>query len=180
MDILPLPDGGLRFLEVPTAFYEQLSLLSQTCDPNDDPTIVARLYPHPLDPNEEPKDREKAEEDWSDFVRPELEAAFDTHMLTVMNDLAEANLEATDDDPDNSDDEVYYRLEIPSDHTHAWFQVLNRARIVLAMKHRLPLSEHPLGEDEEVSLQRLLAAHLSDSFAEISEILVHLMTDELS
>jgi hypothetical protein len=48
------------------------------------------------------------------------------------------------------------------------------------MKHRLPLSEHPLGEDEEVSLQRLLAAHLSDSFAEISEILVHLMTDELS
>ena len=63
MDILPLPNGGLRFLEMPAAFYEQLSLLSQTCDPDDDPTIVSRLYPHPLDPSEALEDREKAEKD---------------------------------------------------------------------------------------------------------------------
>ena len=122
----------------------------------------------------------RQEEDWSDYVRPELEAAFDTNMLTVMNDLADANVEASEDAPDDPESEIFYRLEIPSDHTHAWFQILNRARIVLAIKHRLPLSEHPLEEDEKVSLQRLLAAHLSDSFAEISEILVHLMMDELS
>ncbi len=180
MDILPLPNGGLRFLEMPAAFYEQLSLLSQTCDPDDDPTIVSRLYPHPLDPSEALEDREKAEEDWADYVRPELEVAFDSNMLTVMNDLADANIEASEDDSDDPDSEVYYRLEIPNDHTHAWLQILNRARIVLAIKHRLPLSEYPLAGDEKISLQRLLAAHLSDSFAEISEILVHLMMDEFS
>lgn len=175
MDILSLPGGGLRFLEVPAAFYDQLSLLSQTCDPDEDPMIINRLYPHPLDHTETEEEREKAEEDWSDFVRPELEAAFDSNILTVMNDLAEASVDTSSDD----ETEMHYAFEIPKDHVHAWFQTLNRARIVLAIKHRLPLSEYPLGDEEKVSLQRLLAAHLSDSFAEISEILVHQMMGDL-
>lgn len=180
MDVIALEEGGLRFTGVPAAFYEQLSLLSQTCDPDDDPTIVTRLYPHPLDPEEEETDREKAEEDWADFVRPELVAAFDNSLLTVMNDLAQAKVEELEGEGEAASDEVYYRFEIPGDHAESWFQTLNRARIVLSIKHRLPLNEYSIEEDEQVPLQRILAAHISDSFAEISELLVRQMMSGLS
>ena len=149
-------------------------MLPQTCEPEEDPAILERLYPRPLDPDEPEDEQDAAEEDWSDYVRPELETAFDENMLTVMTDLAEARLsEATGE-------EIYYCLEVPGDHLEAWFQVLNRARIVLSLKHRLPLSEYPPAEGEKISLQRLLAAHLSDYFAEISEIFVLQLTDQLS
>ena len=172
MEVLPLENGGLRFLEMPSAFFEQLSMLSEICDPDGDPTILARLYPQPLDPEEPEEEQEALEADWADFVRPEMEASYDLSLLTVLNDLAEAKV------LEETEEETFYSLEIPEDHLHPWFQVLNRARIVLALKHRLPISEYPADGDESFTLQRLLASHLSDSFAEILEVFLHQMNRE--
>ena len=174
MDVLPLENGGLRLLEVPTGFYEQLSMLPKVCEPGDDETIQRRLFPSPIDAEEEGDLRTSAEEDWTDFVRPELEAAFDSDMLMVMTDLADAEVS------EETDEEVYYQIEIAGAHSSSWFQVLNRARIVLSLRHRLPFSEYPLEEGETVALERLLASHLSDTYAGIMELLVRQMSEDLN
>ncbi|MGY8690272.1 MAG: DUF2017 family protein, partial [Verrucomicrobiales bacterium] len=116
--------------------------------------------------------REAALEDWADFVRPELDAAYDNAMQIVMENLAGAKESESDVDP-------YYQFEITREHVPDWYQVLNRARIVLAIKHRLPLSEFPPEESENIPFQRLLAAHLTEHYAGILEILAYQMTNEL-
>lgn len=174
MDVLPLENGGVRFLEMPGAFYDQLSQLAETCDPGDDPAIAKRLAPHPMDPAENDADRAAAEEDWSDYVRPELEASFQHSLSTVMSDLS---LALPSDEGFDHDDQ-YFHLEIPRDHVPFWFQVLNRARIVLSLRHSLPVTENSLSSEEPMTLARLLAAHLSEHYAEILEILVHQMGQE--
>mgnify|MGYP003677743207 CR=1 FL=1 len=173
MDILPLEDGGVRFLDMPSAFYEQMTLLPETCDPDGDPIISSRLFPHPIDDEEPESVREAAEEDWTEFVRPELVAAFDGALRIVMEGLASARVLETEEDP-------YYQFEISREHVPGWYQVLNRARIVLAIKYRLPLSEFPPGEGEKIPLQRLFAAHLTEHYAQILEILAYQMSNELS
>ncbi len=176
MDVLPLENGGIRFLEMPGAFYEQLSQLPETCDPGSDPEIIARLYPEPLDPNEPEEDRRTAAEDWATYVRPEMEAAFDRAMHTVLHDLGQAK--PTAESFDGTD--PYYRVEIPGEHLQFWFQVLNRARIVLALRHGLPVSTNDRSLDDTLTLSRLLAAHLSEHYAEILEILVYQMQRQLT
>ena len=172
MDILPLEDGGVCFLEMPGAFYDQLIVLADTCDPAGDPAITSRLFPHPIDEEEGQSIREAVEEDWGAFVWPEQEAAFDRALRTVMEDLDRAI-------PSGDSQQRSYRLEIPDDHVPPWFQVLNRARIVLALKYRLPFTDYP-SEAEKVSLQRLFAAHLSEHYADILEILLQQMSGNLS
>lgn len=201
MDVLPLEDGGVRFLEMPGAFFEHLSKLPQTCDPEGDDAIEQRLHPPPMDAAEPETEREEAQADWADYVRPELEAAFDGALKAVMQDLGRASESSADEGylvdasfsaeledskesgpteaPFGLDDDLEYALEIPGEHVPHWFQVLNRARIVLAMKHRLPFSDNPLEPDEKMTLSRLLAAHLSEHYAEILEILVHQMEREI-
>lgn len=173
MDVLPLKDGGLRFLDMPGAFFEQLSQLPDTCRVEDDPDIVRRLFPPPMDAEEEPSVKKDAEEDWFEYVQPELESAFDLAMQQVLNDLDRAK--RLDDD----DEEAYYQLEIPGEHVPSWFQVINRARIVLAIRYHLPFSEYPLESEEKLDLARLMAAQLSEHYAEILEILVHQMSQEI-
>ena len=50
---------------------------------------------------------------------------------------------------------------------------------MLAIRHRLPLSEFPPDEDEKIPLQRLFAAHLTEHYAQILEILAYQMSNEL-
>lgn len=183
MDVLPLEDGGVRFLEMPGAFFDQLSQLPETCDPDKDGAIDRRLYPHPLDDEEPETVRDAAEKDWAEYVRPELETLFDRSMQTVLDDLSRATQSDFDqlgEERSGDDADAHYLLEIPGDHVHSWFQVLNRARIVLSMKHRLPFSEFPAEQGEKMTLSRLLAAHLCEHYAEILEILVHQMERKIS
>ncbi len=182
MDLLPLEDGGLRFLEMPKGFYDQLAQLPELCDADDDPLVAERLAPSPMDPEEDPKLRAEAEEDWESFVQPELDAAHDRAMQVVMEDLAAAKPslpETLESESQEDPEEPHFRLDIPGDHLDQWFHVLNRARIVMAMTHRLPISENPPDEGEQLSLQRLFAAHLSDSLAHILELLVVQMSRDL-
>jgi hypothetical protein len=176
MDVLPLENGGIRFLEMPSAFYEQLLQLPESCDPAEDADILKRLYPEPVDAEEPEAEREAAAEDWAAFVRPELESAFDRALRLVLHDLTQAKASAGPID----DTENYYQLEIPQDHLEPWFQILNRARIVLTMKHSLSPRGADAPPDNALTLSRLLAAHLSEHYAEILEILVYQLRREFN
>ncbi len=174
MDVTLKDDGTIRFLEVPEAFFEQLVNLPGTCDLNQSKTLEKRLFPPPVDSSEPEELVAEASADWDEFVKPELEQQSQRSIQTVLADLSGAQAEG-----DHADD-LHYAFEIPSVHVADWYHALNRARIVLAHRHRLPLSEYPLEEGEQLSLERLFAAHLSDRFAEILEVLVSQMMGSLS
>ena len=174
MEITREIDGGLSFKEVPGAFYDQLAKLPDACDPKGSKELEERLFPHPISEEEPEEVRADIEEDWEEYVRPELEAANHASIATVLGDLNDAKV--------NHDDEgdAWYDFEISTEHTSSWFHALNLARLVLSHRYQLPFSEYPLEEDEKLSLPRLFAAHLCDRYAEIQEILISQMAQELS
>ena len=94
----------------------------------------SRLFPDPTRGREP-----EADEDWSQYVRPELEEWFADNRQVVARDLkglCDRGARGME-------------MEIPLAHLGAWIHALNQARLALTELHRL--QERELDEDLEAS-----------------------------
>lgn len=78
---------------------------------------------------------------------------------------------------DLNEDVVTFR--VPGAHIMQWYHALNLARLMMAEKYQLPISEYGLETEDSLSLERFAAMHLSDFFAGILETFVYRMEEGL-
>jgi hypothetical protein len=90
---------------------------------DEDPQAQARLFSSPSEGREP-----EMEEDWREFVQPELRQLFQTSREVVRGDLA-----AFPPDPPSND----MTLKLPVSHLESWLNALNQARLALAARHRV-------------------------------------------
>jgi hypothetical protein len=122
-----------------------------------------RLMPDPI-ATEGMVDDEEVEEfrsDWDEFVKPELNLAFTDARERVAEDL-KAVTESTGDSFEGANemegdgeedagvpadhDEIYFRLEVPGEHSELWYNTLNQARLLMNEVYDLAKSERSLFE----------------------------------
>ncbi len=128
------------FEEIEPFFLDLLRRLPASADPADDPAARGRLFGDPMGPAE---DGDDFNEDWRQFVEPELRDLFRSARETVEEDLgtlpppaAGAASQSVSDavmDP-AAFDPTPHILEIPTRHLEAWLSVLNQARLVIASR----------------------------------------------
>ncbi len=96
------------------------------------PDSDSRLFPS-LSGGTEPE----MDDEWREFVRPELEAQFEGNRDRVEEDLTALRASGGNE----------MELEIPQLHVGAWIHALNQARLSLVARHRIKdevLEEGPL------------------------------------
>ncbi|MBP9224337.1 MAG: hypothetical protein KBF76_10740 [Verrucomicrobiales bacterium] len=123
-----------------------------------------RLFPSPLAPDVV-ADANTIEqiEDWDELIRPELEETFASARHIVEEDLKRfrqmpaadlateihfhGEVEEYDDEFREemefipSDETDFYRVEVPLEHTEAWYSTLNQARILMNEEFNIANSE---------------------------------------
>jgi len=109
-------NGGFVFSEVEPTLVELFLAIPASADPEGSQAANDRLFPAPTG-------KEKAiNEEWAEYVNPELRETFENAATTV-----EADLESL-----LAGEESW---TIPLDHADAWLNTLNQARLVLAAKY---------------------------------------------
>lgn len=123
------------------AELEMLRSVRDTADPTSCPAAEARLYPDPMDGDDD--ELEESNADWREFVVPDLRTQFDEALDQLEVDLGKAakrrRLRSKD-----------FRFEIPMAHVPQWYMALNQARLVLQEKYKFP-------EDGEIDLGKLFS-----------------------
>lgn len=118
-----------------------LQELPAVLEKRDSPAARPRLFPNPTGADA------KANDDWQQFVAPELRHLFVSAGETVVRDLT-----ALDGDT----------LTFPAEHVNAWMSALNQARLILGELHEI--ADHdmdPNDLDPRVPKQRaVLLIHL--------------------
>ena len=89
----------------------------------DDPA-TPRFFPKPAQEEER-----EMNEDWQEYVTPELRHLFEGAVQTVVRDLE--TVESVPGDPEK------LGVVIPVEHGNAWLNALNQARLALAERHRV-------------------------------------------
>jgi hypothetical protein len=89
---------------------------------NPTPESEARLFPSPSG-GKEPE----IDEEWHEFVRPELESQFSQNRDVVAADMLRIQGSARNG----------FGLEIPQKHVPAWIHALNQARLSLVARHHV-------------------------------------------
>ena len=101
----------------------------------------------------------KFTEDWEAYVEPELRHLFQSAIETVESDLKGA--EKITRDQGGSE----YKVQVPRPHIEAWVSAINKARLVLAARHRFDSAEIEGELPEFIESPRemaLLQLHLYD------------------
>jgi len=113
---------GLRLVRLDLFFVELLRQIPVSADPGDSDAARERIYPAASnDPGEA-----QANNEWRDYVHPELKELFTTSSQTVRDDLE--TFEQLDETQDN------WAFKIPAAHFDQWLNVLNQARLSLAAR----------------------------------------------
>ena len=121
MDIKRLDENTVVFSDLDYFFYELLRQIPLAALVEEGDAAHARLYPSPSD-----KGDERMEEEWEEFVTPELKELFQSSLETVRQDLETIP----------SGQAQYLRdLHVPVSHLSAWINALNQARLALAARH---------------------------------------------
>lgn len=142
---------------------ELLHQIHLAADPAGHPAAHDRLYPSPSGGAEPALDDE-----WSDFVHPDLADLFATSIEVIQSDLADfpPALPAAD----------HHVLHLPIKNLEAWIHGLNQARLVLAARHGF--TEHemdgPLGVEEG---ERSLALFQVHFYGWLQECFLRLLRD---
>ncbi len=142
--------AAVVFEEIEPFFLDLLRRLPASVDTSDDPAARARLFGDPIPPGQ---DGDGFNEDWRQFVEPELRDLFRSARQTVEEDLGSlpppAEKAAGDEGVDVLDPAAFaptrHALEIPTRHLEAWLSVLNQARLVIAA--RRGFGEKEMDED---------------------------------
>ena len=133
-------EPSLVFDDIEPFSVEMLRQLPADSDPGDNEAARERLYSHPMGPAE---DGNEFNEDWQNFVQPEIRDLFRSAREMVVEDLvALSNAKATPlrrehgmilfDPADFVPGEG--AMTVPMRHFEAWMSVLNQARLVIAAR----------------------------------------------
>ena len=135
-------NGVLEISEIDPFLAELLRQIPASTNPEAIPAAEERLYSAPAGPNE----KELCAE-WKIYVEPELRRLFRNATETVESELAE-----------NEKPFANSALRIPHEHSEAWLNALNQARLAIAAKHdftEAELCDHyrsPIGSRRDLSL----------------------------
>jgi len=110
-------EGGFIFSEVDPPLVAMFQAIPAAADPEGNKAALDRLFPDPAARKET-----GLNEEWAEYVRPELREGFENASTTVEADLA----------PLAAGEEGW---TIPLGHVDAWLNTLNQARLVLAARY---------------------------------------------
>ena len=113
-------DEGWEFAEMDPFVLELLRVLPACAEPDDD-AARNRIFSAPTRGKDADTD---ANDEWREYVEPELRELFKSHTDIVAADLA--TIEKKDEAA---------VLRIPADHGRAWIHTLNQARLALGARH---------------------------------------------
>jgi hypothetical protein len=120
---------------------ELLRQIPPSAEVEEGDAAYSRLYPSPT----AGKDR-RLEEDWKDYVTPELRELFQSSMEIVREDLSTF----PSDEP-----AMEYSLHIPVKHLKAWINAMNQARLALAARYNV--TERDMEAEPQENNARALA-----------------------
>lgn len=138
-------NGSLEINEIDPFLAELLRQIPGSTRPDSVPAAEQRLYSAPAGPNEEEFCAE-----WKIYVEPELRRLFQTATETVEADLRQL--------AENGKPFANSTLRIPHQHSEAWLNALNQARLAIAAKFdftEAELCDHyrsPIGSRRDLSL----------------------------
>jgi hypothetical protein len=110
--------------QINPVFAELLRQITSSADPTGSEAAQDRLFSPPIADLEE----HQFQEDWQEYVEPELAKLFQSALQKIDADLGTLRVNAANGDA---------TLTIPSEHLEAWIHGLNQARLVLTERHRL-------------------------------------------
>jgi hypothetical protein len=110
----------LRLTGLNPVLANVLEYLPQILAQRDAPEAQRRLFPPP-------SNQRGLNEEWENYVTPELRHLFASAAETVARDLT-----GLERDPQNKH---LSRLSFPAAHTDAWMNALNQARLILAARY---------------------------------------------
>jgi hypothetical protein len=131
MKILRLDEKTVALEEIDSVVADLLRKIAPSADPTGSEAATARLFPRPTGGREP-----TAEEEWREYVEPDLRELFRDAVGVVEDDLK--NLPATGPG-------ALRGLNLPVKHLEAWIHALNQARLALAARH--DFTEHELERD---------------------------------
>ncbi len=138
-------NGSLEINEIDPFLAELLRQIPVSTNPDSVRAAEQRLYSAPAGPNEK-----EFCADWKIYVEPGLRRLFQTSTETVESDLRQL---AEGDKPFSN-----RTLRIPHQHSEAWLNALNQARLAIAAKYdftEAELCDHyrsPIGSRRDLSL----------------------------
>ena len=138
-------NGTLEISEIDPFLAELLRQIPASANPEAVPAAEQRLYSAPAGPDE----NEFCQE-WKVYVEPELRRLFQSATETVAADLGQL---AAEEKPFANG-----TLRIPQEHSDAWLNALNQARLAIAAKYDFTEAElcdyyrSPIGSRRDLSL----------------------------
>lgn len=138
-------NGTLEISEIDPFLAELLRQIPASANPEAVPAAEQRLYSAPAGPDEKEFCKE-----WKVYVEPELRLLFQSATETVAADLGQL---AAEEKPFANG-----TLRIPQEHSDAWLNALNQARLAIAAKYDFTEAElcdyyrSPIGSRRDLSL----------------------------
>ncbi len=121
--------------EIEPFFLDLLRGLPHCADPGDNQAARVRLFSAPMSPG---GDGDEFNEDWEQYVAPEIAELFRSTQEIVLGDLAKLPPANASSPADAFDPAAFapttQALEIPRRHAEAWLSVLNQARLIIAAR----------------------------------------------
>ena len=109
MTLQRLPNGSVRISRLDEWHLQALRRIPFMADPGDDEKALRRVFPAPFAAGDA---SEQQQEDWVEFVQPEMQSLFEGSIAKVASDLKSATLsdpeefeEEEDDDDSEADDD---------------------------------------------------------------------------
>lgn len=136
-----LPNGDISLTRIHPLEADALQSIPKNADSAEVPEAEKRLYPSPIAPGSDSLESGKSEQDWVEYVEPELRELFEGAIQRVAKNLVEMKPdeeeEGEEDEEDGKDGESlmpFFALTIPRDLAEDLYRAMNQARLVMAEK----------------------------------------------
>ncbi len=165
MQLKVIGKGDWEISKISEIEYLFLRRIATAANPEGCDAARRRMYPVGPVASGDLTEGRGSEKDWRDFVLPDQERSFGTAVEVLSEDVEKAEFEA------GEQGETIYRISVPQDHTDQWFSALNQARLVLAARYGLPISEADKASRAVID-ERWIAHAQSDLYAFIQSFLL--------
>ena len=165
MELIKNNDSTWTLSKVSELEHLMLSRLPESADPSDCEQALDRLFPSPLAPDAD-LDGDKSfslENDWEEYIKPELRVEFRDALKIVADDLGKSNMT-------KEGDLNHYQFIIPTAHANQWCSALNQARIVIHLKYDLPDEDGVM--DMSPNPEKWMATLQSEIYGMLMEFLI--------
>ena len=165
MELIKNDDSTWTLNKVSELEHLMLSRLPDSADPTGCEEASDRLYPSPIAPDAEVDDDKSftLENDWKEFIEPELRSDFRDSLKVVADDLGKSSM--TKEGELNQ-----YEFIIPTAHANHWCSALNQARIVIHHRYDLPSEDGLL--DMDPNPEKWMATLQSEIYGMLMEFLI--------